>query len=119
MKNYILTLIPCILLASCQLNSRHHYATPSRDMPAYVTPVANVNVQKEKGQYQNTSFVGFNHLENQMSYNFTKNLFAQANGYLSMGGRGGNKRSGEIGLGTYLKFAKGRLMSTTSAGYGY
>jgi hypothetical protein len=114
MKNYILSLIPCILLASCQLNSKYLYEAKQRDMPGYVTPVANVNVQKEKGQLQNTSFVGLTHVENQFCYNTSRRVFAQGETYLS-----GSVKYGSLGVGNYIAFAKGRILFTPSIGYGF
>ncbi|MCD6068362.1 MAG: hypothetical protein K0S33_3188 [Bacteroidetes bacterium] len=83
-------------------------------MPAYVTPVANVNVQKEQGQFQNTTFIGLTHVEDQLAYNVSKNTFVQGEMYFSR-----SVKYGALGVGRYTKFAKGRLMNTSSAGYGF
>lgn len=103
-----------IVLTSCQLNSKYLYTHPEKDMSGCVNPVANVNVQTEKGQFQNTSFLGLNHFENQSSINISNKLFVQLNGYLSQ-----PIKQGEIGLGFYKVFAKERLMTSSAIGYGY
>jgi hypothetical protein len=100
----------CVLLYSC--NNKLYYGSPS--VLGYVPGVANVNLQKEKGDLQNTSFLGRDHFENQSSYNISKNLFAQTNAYFAH-----YLKYAEGGLGYYKLFAWKQLMSSTSLGYGY
>lgn len=100
------------LIALCSCNNKLYYGSPSA--LGYVPDVANVNLQKEKGDMQNASFVGLNHFENQTSYNVTKNLFVQTNGYFS-----NYLNFGEGGIGYYKVLPRRQFMTSVVAGYGY
>jgi hypothetical protein len=105
-------IILCFCLALISCNNKLYYGSPSA--LGYSPQVANVNMMKEKGELQNTSFMGLSHFENQSSYNLSKFLFIQTNGYFSK-----YLNFCEGGIGYYKLFRLKKFMSSSSMGYGY